>query len=260
MSDLGLPTEGLYEDAKRLVHAVGKPILKPLSDWWQRREYLRSFAPEFAKHPPGASDIVNYFQWHEDEKDWRTNKGIVFSCSYGEVLRLWTVPEHFVTYEARLLRFLRSGGEVRRVFFVGPDLADPVRVWALERTLLRHHMLGFQPRVQSVLDLRQGLRELGINCHMGGSINGEIAYFFRFSENVQPLMVRTTVEHIARRAETLFGDLWRKAEGFDNWYSGQRWKLPEELLTQVELDVEAVEHVAGTAPNLSPAPDGWRRR
>lgn len=244
MSDkLSIP-EGVYQDVKRLIRAAVQPIVRPILDNWQRRLKLRSFSHEFVGHPVSTSNFIDYFVWHEDDADWQEGNGFLGVATYGEVLRLWTNSDYFVTYEARLLRFIRRGGETRRIFLLGPGLADPIRLWALQRTLLRHERLGFSPRVRSVLDLRAEIKRIAINCDMFGVLNGRIAYFLRFPASGAPIMLRTIDKKIVLKAENCFRRLLKNAEKFQIWYQRQKTKPPPELLKQVELDIAAVENVS----------------
>lgn len=244
MSDVGVPVEGIYEDARRLLKAIAKPVAQPVRDRLRRRRMLALFAPEMSKHPRSVTDLVDYYGWHEDESDWTTKKGFLVSCSFGEVLRLWIQPDHFVPYEARLLRFHDAGGEVERVFLLGADLADPIRLWALQRVLMRHEILGFEPRVRTMLDLRQAVGVLGVSADMAAVLNGEVAYFLRYPPDDEVLMLRTRDPALAQHAENALHDFSRGAEPFASWYSRQQYKLPAEVLKHVELDVEAVQNVA----------------
>ena len=244
MSDIGFPAEGLYEDAKRILRAAFSPILRPAQRLQQRRRALATFSSEVAGHPESISQIADYFGLHESDANWAQGNGLLVSATYGELLHLWTNPEQFVTYEARLKGFIGRGGETRRVFLLGPDLADRIRLWALQRTLLRHELLGFAPRVLSVLDLQSAISYLNIDCDMFAVLNGTVGYFVKFPPAGPPLLLRTIEERLVRRAENRFQDLWRSAESFEQWYGRQRYRLPEDLLEQVELDVEAVTNVA----------------
>jgi hypothetical protein len=243
--DLSLPTEGLYEDAKKAIVWIVGPLFRPVKTRWQRRSILSTFAPAFADHCPEVTDLVDYFGWHTSAHDWTTGKGVLIAATYGELLCFWTSPERFVNYEAHLLRFISGGGETRRVFLLGPDLADTVRLWALQRTLLRHHELGFKPRVCSNLDLQTQKDDLRVKCDMCGVLNGRFAYFFRFSDELGPLMVRTTDPDTVNRAENAVNSLWKGSESFEDWYTRQPYDLPEELRLQIDRDIAAVRNVAG---------------
>lgn len=244
MTDVGVPVEGIYEDAKRLLKAVAKPVVQPARDRLRRRRSLALFAPNISKHPRSVTDLVDYYGWHEDESDSTSKKGFLVSCSVGEILRLWVQPDHFVPYEARLLRFHNAGGEVERVFLLGADLADPLRLWALQRVLMRHEILGFEPKVRTMLDLRQALGILGVSADMAAVLNGEVAYFLRYPSDDEVLMLRTRDPVLTQHVENVLHDFSRGVQPFRAWYSRQQYKLPAEVIKQVELDVEAVQNVA----------------
>ncbi|HEX4953064.1 MAG TPA: hypothetical protein VF017_06690 [Thermoanaerobaculia bacterium] len=244
MTEVGVPVEGMYEDAKRFLRTIATPIVRPIQVRFRRRRALALFAPNLADHPRSVTDLVDYYNWHEDGKDWISKKGFLISCSFGEIMRFWIQPDHFVPYEARLLRFQRAGGKVERVFLLGADLADPIRLWALQRVLLRHEILGFSPKVRTMLDLREPLGRLGISAGMAASLNGEVAYFLQFPSDSEVLMVRTTDSAIARRTENVLHGFARNADSFSSWYARQVHTLPAEVVKQVEFDVGAVEEVA----------------
>lgn len=245
--NFGLPTESLYQDTKKLLGQVIAPVMRPIRKRLERRELLRSFSPAMVGHPRRITDFPTYYVWHEDDSDWQEGNGLMVSATYHELLEFWILPDHFVPYEAMLKGFLNRGGEIRRVFLIGPNLADPVRLWALERTLLRHEILGFSPRVLSLLDLRVALRCLGIKCDHFAVLNGRIAYFFKHSGRELPVMLRTVEPTVVLQAENEFQPLWKKAEMFNTWYKLQAYPLPQEVIEQVDLDIKAVNNAVSSA-------------
>ncbi len=79
---------------------------------------------------------------------------------------------------------------------------------------------------------------------MCGVLNARFAYFFRFTDELGPLMLRTIDPGAAGRAENVVNSLWKGSEPFENWYRRQRYDLPEELRMQVDRDIAAVRNVA----------------
>lgn len=236
--------EGIYQDIKKVIKYVAKPVVQPIRKKWQRQRDLQSFSSDLVKHHHSITNFIDYFAWHEDDTDWQKGNGVLNATTYGELLNLWTNVNLFVTYEARLLRFKNRGGEIQRVFVIGGELVDPIRLWAFQRTLIRHKELEFSPRVISILDLRAEVKRMGINCDMFGTLNGSIAYFFKFPLVKDPIMLRTIDKKIVRKAEFCFSKFWEKAEDFEKWYQRQKTKLPKELLNQVSIDCETVRNVS----------------
>lgn len=101
--------DGVYEDAKRFLGRILRPLVDPYIRERQRKAILRRFAPEFASHPAQVTSIVDYFSWHESDTDWKLGNGLLGAATYGELLHLWTNANLFVTYEANLVRFISRG-------------------------------------------------------------------------------------------------------------------------------------------------------
>jgi hypothetical protein len=186
--------------------------------------------------------LVDYVRWHEHDAGWLSGSGLLASATYGEINRLWSTEDSFVPYEARLLRFMKCGGETRRVFVVGSELVTPAGSFALHRTLLRHERLKFRPRVHSVLDLRREIAKLGIDTDMFGVLNSKIAYLLQFRGN-GPLMLRTTDGASVTECENRFQVLWKDAESYTHWRS-RFPDPPPAIKKQVERDCIAVRAVA----------------
>jgi len=209
-----IPSDRMYDDAKAVLAKLGTPVINPIKRRFQRKTLLRLFSPDFAQHPNAITQVIDYYTFHENVENWLEGKGILNAASYGETIRFWTLPDIFLPYEAKLVRFLKRGGEVRRIFLVGPEIHDPIRAWALYRTLKKHDALGFKPHVQSVVDLQREISRVGIACDMFGILNGAIGYFFRFPENDAPLMIRTTDNRTATKSDNAFFGLWKNSSTF----------------------------------------------
>ncbi len=236
-----LPTEGMYEDAKSLIARIGMPLVAPMRRRLHRKALLGYFSADFAHHPAHITDIVDYYTFYEHVDNWLTGNGVLNAATYGETLRFWTTPHIFLPYEAKLMRFLKRGGDVRRIFVIGPEVHDPIRFLAMYRTLKRHEALGFHPHVLSVVDLQPEVERIGISCDMFGVLNGSIVYFFRFPENDEPIMVRTTDRKQSNAAEKVFATLWRKAHTSDSWISRWHTSIPKSIRDIIKRDIECVE-------------------
>lgn len=230
----------MYDDARTVLGKMGAPIVTPITRRLHRRTVLRLFSPELTHHPKSVTEVVDYYTFHEHVDHWLAGKGILNAATYGETVRFWTEPNIFLPYEARLVRFLKRGGEIRRVFLIGPEIHDPMRAWALYRTLKRHDALSFAPRILSVVDLQKAISDTGIACDMFGVLNGEIGYFFRFPENDAPLMVRTSDSSTAAGADNAFTTLWRSASTFKAWTDRWTRSVPKEIEDLIHRDIECV--------------------
>ena len=239
-----IPISELYGDAKAVVARLGHPLLSPIKRSYQRRTILNLFSPKLTHHPRTVTEIVDYYTFHEHAEHWLGGKGILNAATYGETVRFWTDPNIFLPYEAKLVRFMKRGGEVRRVFLIGPEIHDPMRAWALYRTLKRHDALRFAPHVLSVIDLQKAIADTGIACDMFGVLNGEVGYFFRFPENDAPLMVRTTDLGTAAGADNVFTALWRSASTFKAWTDRWTRSVPKEIEDLIHRDIECVSILA----------------
>ncbi len=236
-----IPAEGLYQDFKKGVGRLIRPVGSALRARKDRRRILESFSPVLASHPSDLTSIEDYFGWHEQDPEWTQGDGTLISATYGELFHLWLDPTRYVIYEARLVRFLRRGGETRRVFVWGPaalDDSSEVGQWAFQRVLLRHEILRFEPRVRTVIDLEDDLRKLGVSCHMCGTFDQRIAYFFKFPHDHDPSMVRTADPVLAQACSNVMNQFWKGAKAPAKWAGSKR--LPQEIQRQVEQDVERV--------------------
>lgn len=233
----------IYEDIKKVIGKAIRPIANPLVKGQQRLAVLKGFADEFVTHPTNVTSLEDYFRWHEEERDWRMGNGLLTAATFGELLRLWTNPDLFVAYEARLIRFIKRGGQMRRVFLLDSSLADPKRMFALIRALKRHEALGFSPRVRSILDLRSEAKKLGVQCDMFGSLNGRNAYFFQFPQDGRAIMLRSIEPRIVRQTVDCLSAFWKGAETAKSWLSRQP-SLPPKERKQLAIDIRAVEEVA----------------
>jgi hypothetical protein len=239
----GIP-EGLYVDAKKILKRILSPIADPYIEHMRRKRVLAHFSPDLAKSDKETTRLIDYYAWHETDADWLGGNGLCLSATYKELQAVWINPDVFVIYEAHLLGFIQRGGEIRRVFLLGSDIRDPNRLWAVQRTMRRHQMLGFAPRVRSVLDLPSVVSKIGINCAMGGVLNGRIAYFFEFPSGTPAVMVRTTDAIVVTRCEREFNFFWEEAEEFDHWYARQIYKMPMEVQDEVQRDCTAIKELA----------------
>ena len=229
--------EGIYQDIKNYLVA---PLIKPIYKRWQRHVDLISFSPLLRGYPNDIASFVGYKDWHEEDTDWKEGNGTICSATFGELNHLWANKDLFVHYEARLCRFMNRGGKNHRIFVVGKDLADPITLWPLQKTMLRHKLLGFSPRVMGVVSARDMIRGMGVVCDTIASLNGRISYFIKFPLERDPLMLRIIDEQIVKRTEHFLLFLWNKSEPFDKWYNRQKYKLPEEILKQLDMEIEAV--------------------
>lgn len=113
--------------------------------------------------------------------------------------------------------------------------------------MLRHHLLGFSPRVASVLDLTRVIKKnLEVNCEMFGSFNDQAAYFLSFPENSEPHFVRTTATHFINKAVTCHSELIKNSENFDGWYKRQSIKLTKPQIKEAELHCQLIHEISAS--------------
>lgn len=239
----------IYRDIKRVGGRLANGIARPFKRYLDERTALAAFHPEFRSHGRGVTALVDYVKWHESDKDWREGNGLLCAATYGELPHFWTRVERFARYEARLFRFLRSGGEVRRVFVIAHELAYDSTRFLLYRTLRRHLALRFAPRVLGVIDLEDAAAAMGVHTNMIGCLNSRIAYFFQCHDDGYPTMVRTEEPVITYKAQRVFERLWKKSSSATDFFHRHHFEVPEEIEQQVRRDIETVEEIASEHRN-----------
>jgi len=210
----------------------------------QRKQLLNLFSPEFVKHPKDVTDLQDYYSFVEEQSVWKSGTGRLLSATHKEILRLWAKPELISIYEAFLTRHLVNGGELSRVFVAGSELLNPVSRLLFLRVLYRHHVLGFSPRVASVLDLGSVGRNLYVDCHMFGVVNEYIAFYIRFPQEQYPIFVRTTDETFVSKAIEAHRGLVKKSESFEEWSKRQPMRLDSKAKKEVELECKIIYELA----------------
>lgn len=233
-------------DAPNATGQATPPTFRPVPsrDQIDDRSVLRSFSPAFLKHSTATTHLVDYVAWHESDEDWREGNGLLSTATYGELPHFWARPEHFAIFEARLLRYLRAGGETRRVFVLGPEVRNDATLLLLYRTLKRHEALGFHPHVHSVLDLGRAVHALNIACDMFASFNGRIAYFLRCPADGMPTMVRSIEAVIASKTQNQLMRLWHSSTPAADFFARHSLEIPDELLQTIRRDIETIEDIA----------------
>ena len=241
MFDISLP-DGLYEDAKRIASVALSLFSRPISRWWRRKVALENFSDAFVAHPRFATDFVDYVNWHEQDEDWRKGNGLLAAATYGELLHM-KYADLFVPYEAKLARFKRRGGTTRRIFLVGADLADPLRIWALQRAIVRHELLNFRREFAAFSTLRQPFATWASVAKCMECLIGQSASFWTLgSATHRECFERCTL--LLWSEQRIASVFWRGAERADVWRKRQPFELPKEVLAQAERDVAAVLAVA----------------
>ena len=238
--------EYIYRDAKRFINVVTKPILDFTYRPIENRAIIGGFSKKFRQHPRHESHLIDYYHWVSGHNDWRSGNGLLASATYGELFSLWANPGMFITFEAKLKRFIKNGGEVCRIFLIGSELHNDKSRQLLMRAAVRHCRLGFAPRINSVLDLNEELGALGVKCDMMTGLNGGIFYFFQFPENGYPRVLRTINEEFVLKAQNSFWRLWKMSTDFEKWYAHRphSYKLPREFDKLIENDCAAISAIA----------------
>lgn len=239
----------VYRDIKAVTTRFANGVSRPFKYHRNSREALAAFNHAFPNHGIAVTSLVNYAEWHESDQDWRDGNGLLSSATFGELPHLWTRVDRFARYEARLLRFIRSDGEVRRVFVIDDDLSDNVKRLPLYRTLSRHKALGFDPHVLGINDLVDAAKAVGVQSDVLGCFNGRIAYFFQCHDDSNPTMVRTIDPAMARKVEKMVTQLWKRSSTVEAFFGRHRIEVPDELKEQIRRDIETVEELAYQAPD-----------
>lgn len=234
----------LYRDIKAAATWFVSGVARPFKYHRDSREALAAFNRAFPNHGVAVTSLVNYAEWHESDRDWRDGNGLLSSATFGELPHLWTRVDRFARYEARLLRFVRSGGEVRRVFVIDDELSDDVKRFPLYSTLSRHKALCFNPHVLGINDLVDAAKAVGVRSDVLSSFNGRISYFFQCHDDSNPTMVRTIDPVIVRKVEKVMALLWKRSSTVEAFFRRHRIEVPVQLKEQIRRDIETVEELA----------------
>jgi hypothetical protein len=237
-------TGEVYRDIKAAATWFVNRVARPFKHHRDSREALAAFNPDFPNHGIAVTSLVNYAEWHESDQDWRDGNGLLSSATFGELPHLWTRVERFARYEARLLRFIRSGGEVRRVFVIDDDLSDSVKRFPLYSTLSRHKALRFKPHILGINDLLDAAKAVDVRSDVLASFNGRIAYFFQCHDDSNPTMVRTLEPAIVRKVENVVAQLWKRSSTVEAFFRRHHIEVPDQLKEQIGRDIETVEELA----------------
>jgi len=234
----------VYRDIKTAATWFVNGVGRPFKHHRDSRAALAAFHHDFPNHGIAVTSLVNYAAWHESDQDWRDGNGLLSSATFGELPHLWTRVERFARYEARLLRFIRSGGEVRRVFVIDDDLSVNAKRLPLYGTLSRHKALRFKPHVLGINDLVDAAKAVGVHSDLLGCFNGRIAYFFQFHDDSNPTMVRTVDSTIVRKVENVVAQLWKRSSTVEAFFRRHSIEVPDQLKEQIRRDIETVEELA----------------
>lgn len=232
----------VYRDAKNIGNRF---IIEPYKRMRAARVALASFHPDFPSHGVEQTHLVDYLAWHERDSDWLSGNGLLMTATHGEMPHLWTRVDRFAPYEARLLRFIRSGGTIRRVFLIRHDLHNDVTRFMLYRTLRRHMALNFNPHVCSYMTVQKASRAIDVCCDTLGCFNGRIAYFLQSHEDAVPSMVRSFEPVVLHKTGSVLQDLWAGSEPASALLRRRPFDVPQEITSEIERDIETVEELAG---------------
>ena len=222
------------------------------------QEILASFAPYFGVHGTDVTDLVDYHNWHTEVSRWVVPgcPSTFWSITYHEFTasRLWTNKDCFVDYEAYLRQLPQGGEAVRRVFVVDRDqlLPEENRL-ALLRTLLRHERLGFQSKIIWRRKYSCLVDALDPTFDTVAAFSGR-AYFMRFPENSNPLMLATIDSSVVRSANEFLERLWvspsvEPASGLvARLLDGLTDSGKSSVRHQVDIDIDVIENDAFSPP------------
>lgn len=238
----------VYRDLKTMGRWFLDGVAEPFKHHLDAHRALAAFNPDFPSHGVEVTALVDYSKWHESDKDWRSGNGLLASATYGELPHLWTRPERFARYEARLHRFARAGGDMRRIFVIHHDLADNASRLSLYRTLIRHQALGFKPHILGVTDLEDAAAAAGVRSDVLGCFNGGIAYFLQSHDEMHPTMVRTIDPVTTYKVNSVLAQLWRESSTADEFFARHHIEVPDELKQQIQRNIDTVEELAYQRP------------
>lgn len=210
-----------------------------------RKERLTGFSKEFAEHPPSVSDLVDYYEWHEESDDWHSGKGKgrLLSATVDEMQSLWANREFYFPYETQVKYFAIRGVSVHRVFLLrGGEIATETSRSELFEALWRHLILKFDTRVAYVHELRKAFGKLGIRCGTAATLNAKIAYFLRLSNTGDPLLLRTVNRLVCSRADNVLWSLIKNSESAKHWLDQRN--VPEAIRVKAIDEAEAIEAIA----------------
>jgi len=224
----------IRHEVPKLGRAAGHLLRQAGSRSAHEIALLRSFGEDLLRDPPETTHSVDYVSWHEDDLDWRAGNGVLMAATFGEIPHIWTDQQTCVPYEARLRRFIKSGGMVQRVFVLKSELTSLDARRRLFTVLRRHQMLGFDPKVEIE---QRAKRLFTVNCDTIACLNGRISYLVRTPRNEPPVMVRSTRPALSWRIHSQVQDIWDEAEPADRLFD--RYGREELALVEEEAEAQA---------------------
>lgn len=228
---------------------VGRYAPKLSGFEWQKKnrvELIGRFAPELSDHPPDVTDLQDYYTFVEEQSLLSAGSGEIISANHKEILSIWSRLGVYSIYEAFLLRHLREGGTLRRIFVAGPEYVDSATTLLFLAVLYRHNLLQFKPLVASVLDLRKLEERLGLQCDMFGVGSQKVAFFIQFPDDSYPIFLRTMDPALINRAVDAYSDLESNAEPAERWMKRQPIGLDLSWKKRIERECQLIHSIAET--------------
>jgi len=225
---------GLIKD----IYDISKDIFHdPLKEWSKdkklKNNVLKSFSPDFLKHDKSVTDIASYYLWNDERSRWDTGTGRLLAVSHKETEAFWGVPERYSVYEGFMLRFVKNGGEISRIFILNWEIFDPVKQYIFLKATYRQHLFGFNPFIASFFDLDFIKKELEVECDMFFSINDNMAYFLQM--NPIPVILYTVDEKYIKKISKCHFELKKRAMRFEDWYKRNPFQVD---LNKIQKDAE----------------------
>lgn len=208
-----------------------------------RRKILGLFSPNIIDHPRDTTEILDYSTWHANPSELDTGSGRLLSVTHNEIQQLWSQPESSFQYDAFLLRHLRKGGSVSRVFVLGKEYADNKFQDRQVEVMYRHQKLDLKPYVVSVHDLHQISQDLGIKCDTFGVLNDRFAYYYQFVGEY-PRYIRTNDPQYVKRAIRCHNVLLRIARPFEKWRKDYSIQINSEQVIAIEQQCGKIRAIA----------------
>jgi len=228
----------IFDTAKEIGSEIIKPVVNnKLVLWkkyWEDKAIIKGFSPELLDK--NETSTLDYYLWHDNENDLDLGSGIISSITYKEVEILWSQINLCAVYEAFLLNHLQKGGRVSRIFIAGEEIVNPITRMLFLKSVFRHKLLGFNPRIVSISDMGSLKRELNVRCDMFGNFNNRVAYYFQFPRNQYPRFIKTIKKSFVNKAVKCHKELLNRSEDFDVWLS----RLPMELSNNDKKEVELI--------------------
>jgi hypothetical protein len=240
---------GIIKDIYDIAKDIGKG---PMSSYEgikaqrkNRKKIIALFSEQMVAHPSIVTDLEDYYGFIEDNSVFNAGSGRILSATCDEILKVWSEPGVISVYESFLLRHIKNGGEVYRIFVAGPELLMEKAQLEFLRVLYRHQILGFKPRVASITDMRTISKDLEVNCAMFGVTGKNVGYYIQFPRERYPIMISTKHTAFVQKAAIVHKRLYKSSSDYERWGISLPILLDTAQKKQVETECELIYKMAG---------------